>query len=452
MTSGLGFRPRRHMTRWLDPVQLAMTGWREGTAHRADRARETMGGQSPPAAEYPCGDGEDVWFDYVADMGDAFDPTMAVAWHLGRRSIALAADDEGLFPAPPPSGLPRGRFLVMGGDEVYPYATARRYRDQTVGPYSLAFEGDGGADLFAVPGNHDWFGGLGPFRTTFCSGGTVGAWQTRQRASWFAVRLPRGWWLWGLDTGLDGTVNAAQHAYFAAAAAQLGPGDRIIACTPVPLWALYDRRPEELVEIETFLGDVVGDRAEVPLFLSGDTHAFAAFWRGGIGRTLHVTSGGGGAFLHPTHHLLLDAKRPGEPEFQLIKAWPSAERSRALSRSTTRLVWDRQSRVLIPFLALLHLAYIGLTDVRLLSPLGRGGSSRPPTLAWVLASPLAWLVLVAVVAGGRLAVAPNTRTRLVRHAARRRGAVVGLALAAVLVATATGTRWAIDHLSPGTAG
>lgn len=446
------------MTRWLDPAQLARTAWRVATARHADRARETMGGQAAPVARYGDdgdGGGGDVWFDFVADLGDAFDPTMAVAWHLGRRSVPLTGDEEGLFPTPPPSGLPRGRFLVLGGDEVYPYATARRYRDQTVGPYSLAFEGDGegegGADVYALPGNHDWYGKLGPFRSTFCEGGAVGAWTTRQSASWFAVQLPKGWWLWAIDTGIGGAVDPVQRAYFAEVAGQLQAGDRIVLCTPVPLWVLSDRHPQDLAVVEEFVREVVGGKAEVPLYLSGDAHVFAAYWRGGIGKELHVTSGGGGAFLHPTHHLLIDTRNPGQPEFHLIDAWPSRERSKALAQPSLRLMWDRQSRLLVPFFALLHLAYAALTTVRWLSPVERAGPSLPSSLAWVLSAPLAWPFLALIVAVGVVAVAPNTRTRLVKRGARRRGLVLGTLQALLFAAAAVAGRFMAERWGDGRA-
>ena len=45
-------------------------------------------------------------------------------------------------------------------------------------------------DMYALPGNHDWYDGLTSFMRLFCQGGWVGAWRTRQRRSYFAVKLP----------------------------------------------------------------------------------------------------------------------------------------------------------------------------------------------------------------------------------------------------------------------
>src|SRR5262245_38186543 len=48
------------------------------------------------------------WVDYVADLGDGFDSTYAIAYLLGRPSLGIG-DQQ----------LPRAHCLVMGGDQVY---------------------------------------------------------------------------------------------------------------------------------------------------------------------------------------------------------------------------------------------------------------------------------------------------------------------------------------------
>lgn len=92
-----------------------------------------------------------VWFDFVADLGDGFDSTYAVACVLAKKEWQLGD-----------TKLPRGQLLVMGGDEVYPLANAQTYRNQLWQPYSWAFpdhdrKDDAGVPLFAIPGNHDWY-------------------------------------------------------------------------------------------------------------------------------------------------------------------------------------------------------------------------------------------------------------------------------------------------------
>ncbi len=82
----------------------------------------------------PDADGA-VWIDWVADLGDGFDSTYAVASLLARKELALGD-----------LVLPRGQALFMGGDEVYPKASAQAYKNQLRQPYAWAF-----------PDHHTWW-------------------------------------------------------------------------------------------------------------------------------------------------------------------------------------------------------------------------------------------------------------------------------------------------------
>src|SRR5690606_9619544 len=96
--------------------------------------------------------------------------------------------------------------------------------------------------VFAIPGNHDWYDGLSGFIQLFCQGRRpeggrwFGAWRTQQRRSYFSIKLPQGWWLWGVDLALDVDLDPPQVSYFSAMARQLQPGDRVILCSPEPVW------------------------------------------------------------------------------------------------------------------------------------------------------------------------------------------------------------------------
>ncbi|HXO72568.1 MAG TPA: hypothetical protein VN838_26710, partial [Bradyrhizobium sp.] len=57
-----------------------------------------------------------VWIDFVADLGDGFDSTYAVAWLLAQPKLQFGD-----------LALPRASALIMGGDEVYPTATRDEY-------------------------------------------------------------------------------------------------------------------------------------------------------------------------------------------------------------------------------------------------------------------------------------------------------------------------------------
>src|SRR5687767_14527252 len=156
----LGFRPRAAV-RWLGPVLLAATGARVALADQFGAYLDKRELQYPFAKRlHDHSEGEDFWFDFVADCGDGFDATYSVAYLLAQPHL----DVDGLR-------LPRGQALVMGGDQVYPTASAAAYEDRLRGPYRAALPttapGEPVPTLYALPGNHDWYDGLTAFLRVF---------------------------------------------------------------------------------------------------------------------------------------------------------------------------------------------------------------------------------------------------------------------------------------------
>ena len=358
---GLRDRLRRlPPVRWLHPAQLARTGIQVAKARAiGDFAARRENEAALPAELYDLSlPPRELWVDYVADIGDGFDSTYAVAQ-------SIAADDlPGGDPAPT-----HGELLVLGGDEAYPVASEVTYADRTASVYQAALPDQTSESpaVVAVPGNHDWYDGLTAFLRVFCQGWLadvplpiprkgalrtvdvrrrssvfLGGWRTVQSRSYFAVRLPHGWWLWGTDIQFDTYIDAPQLAYFIEAATHLGEDDNIILCTAKPTWV----DPHGSKTIEQFVARTLGDRADaVRLVLSGDRHHYSRYTRpAGDGPSTLVTCGGGGAYLSPTHHLP-DAIRFGrwagdnEPEFRRTSTFPDAAESRRLSRGFWRVPW-----------------------------------------------------------------------------------------------------------------
>lgn len=64
----------------------------------------------------------------------------------------------------------------MGGDQVYPTADRDAYGERPIAPFKQDRQGHGfterdiKADLYAVPGNHDWYDGLSAFLGIICTG------------------------------------------------------------------------------------------------------------------------------------------------------------------------------------------------------------------------------------------------------------------------------------------
>ena len=248
----------------------------------------------------------EFWFDYMADTGDGWNSTFRMAYLLARPQLVIQSHK-----------LRRGSFLILGGDEVYPCASRQLYRERLVNPFWHACPRslppdprDDQAHLYAIPGNHDWYDGLVSFMRQFLQGRNIGIWRTRQSRSYFALKLPHNWWIWGLDTQLESDINWPQVQFFIKAADRMGnQGNNLIVCTAEPYWIyanLYEEKESkrQLYNNLLFLmsEEVLGPK-KVNLYLSlaGDLHHYRRHVDVCDQNRHRIVSGGGGAFLHPTH-------------------------------------------------------------------------------------------------------------------------------------------------------
>ncbi len=338
----LGFRPQRAV-RWLAPKVLITTGAQSLVAEifgsYADK-RELQG--SLPADVHEHATTDELWLDYVADLGDGFDATYSIA--------SLLAADE-LTPGTEP--LPRGQILVMGGDQVYPAASTGAYEDRTKGVYraALPVAPDPAPTLYALPGNHDWYDGLTSFLRVFAQKRSFGGWETAQARSYFALELPRNWWLFAIDTQFDDYVDAPQLQYFRTAAERLEPGDAVILCTSKPAWvpagAGGDAKGYDTIEF--FVREIIRPRgANVRVMLSGDKHHYTRYEEEN-GTAQRITCGLGGAYLAGTHKvpekLVLPpdesrVRAPSDPaNYDLRGRYPRRTTSEWLAAGIFRLPW-----------------------------------------------------------------------------------------------------------------
>ena len=340
----LGFR-RQKAVRWLQPGVLISTGAQSVMAEIfgsfADK-RELQG--TLPTRVYDHNVGDELWFDFVADLGDGFDATFSVA--------SLLAASE-LQPEKAPEPLPRGQILVMGGDEVYPVGSTEAYEDRSKGVYRAALPNatEGPPYLFALPGNHDWYDGLTSFLRVFAQQRPFGGWNTEQTRSYFAVSLPHRWWLYAIDTQFDDYVDAPQLEYFHDAAKRLERGDAVILCTSTPAWvpAGSGGKTKGYDTIEFFMREVISPRgATVPLMLTGDKHHYARYEQRN-GTAQRITCGLGGAYLLGTHKLPEKLSLPpaksrvrapaAATEYELKAQYPGKALSELLAAGVFRLPW-----------------------------------------------------------------------------------------------------------------
>ena len=243
-----------------------------------------------------------VWIDYVADVGDGFLPSYAVAHLLAKPALDI----------PKVGQLPGGSILLMGGDQAYPEATRKNYQARLQQPFDWAYDTDKAErKLFVIPGNHDWYDGLSAFDNLFCGlrdpltkeGSTkIGGWATRQHRSYWAIRLPHDWWIWGCDIQFSSYLDDGQIGYFDTVADQMCPGHKVILCLAEPSWLLQQKEYDEHENLNAITMLARKRGAKVLAVIAGDSHHYARYTSEDIG-TNFITAGGGGAFLHATHDL-----------------------------------------------------------------------------------------------------------------------------------------------------
>lgn len=249
--------------------------------------RRRLGGHLDPQAEafvVPPASGE-LWFDYVADIGDGFAAMYSVGYllqadlvcadgrdlrtlsaeHVRRAKDAWPVQLAVAAPAPAPAAspdrarLPRGQFMFVGGDTAYHVADRATLAWRLQAPMYWAardLDDRGLLDpaprrIYGIPGNHDWYDHLDGFSRVFCPGATPAelpaeptpAQRARfhaaapvtlpgyvgvQRGSYLAIQLPWDWQIWGLD--IDQPLDERQRHYFEGH----GIPAKLVMCVPSP--------------------------------------------------------------------------------------------------------------------------------------------------------------------------------------------------------------------------
>jgi hypothetical protein len=267
--------------------------------NRYDYRRKANGSGKPIALD----ENGAFWIDYVADVGDGFESTYTTAYLLAQDSLNV----------PGAGRLTHGDILIMGGDQCYPQATREEYKKRLLQPFNWAFNAKTPErKLFAIPGNHDWYDGLAAFDSLFCSsrdklskgkGNVIGGWECQQHRSYWAIRLPYKWWIWGADIQFSKYLDTAQVNYFETVAEQMGQDDKLVICLAEPSWMLADLTGQDEEENFFKITTIARRRgARVCAVIAGDWHHYNRYYAPEL--DVHFfTSGGGGAFLHPTHVL-----------------------------------------------------------------------------------------------------------------------------------------------------
>jgi len=313
------------MTNWFQPTMLlniALKSVISGTfGNYADRrelqaALGTKDEEADPGRlrERLAAGKKEIWVDFICDTGDGFNSTFSVAKKAAQQTLSLKGENE----KDAPVTTHRGDLLVLGGDEVYPFPTLDTYNSKFRLPFDAAgdrtekFTDATRPLLFAIPGNHDWYDGLGNFMKLFCQQRSIGIWQTVQKRSYFAIPLPHNYWIWATDIQLNSNIDQPQLDYFSRIAkVEMQEGDKIILVTAEPAWVYNEIRKDDqsFERLEFFIArhirdeyGVIGKKFKLAVNMTGDLHHYSRYSNTENSHQ-YITSGGGGAFLHLTHNL-----------------------------------------------------------------------------------------------------------------------------------------------------
>lgn len=356
---------RKKMVNWYDPQQLAFTAVKTVISsifgNFADR-RETQAALDENMDHYDFSDRSELWIDYISDLGDGFNSTYTMA-HLMAMDYLQVSGEK----------IKRGEILIMGGDEVYPTPELEEYNNRLKGPYNAAFpwkeEEETRPSLFALPGNHDWYDGLTNFLRLFCQGRSLGNWHSKQRRSYFGLKLPNNYWLLGIDVQLNADIDYPQLCYFKEIAAhKIEAKDKIILCVAEPSWVYksFDKKNNAHDRIKFFIDRVLYGKEEgfygqknkdieISAILTGDLHHYSRYEETNSNgqKCQLITAGGGGAFMHPTHTLKKSISPLDGHSAELKATFPPVSASRMLSFNN--LIFPFYSLTMILFFGGLHL-------------------------------------------------------------------------------------------------
>lgn len=337
------------------------------------------------------GEEEDFWLDFCADVGDGFNPTFAVFSSMAKLNLRLPKENI---------ELPRADCVVVGGDICYPWPRHEDLMARFIRPLSWAYPNDM-ADrkrkMYVMPGNHEWADGLRNMRRVVLNRNTgmIGGWTVGNKTSYFAIKLPRNWWMFCVDPGSEAVqdMDQAQVDYFTQLiATQTTDKDRFIFAVHEPDWIKNSLHGFSLFKNMTiFRREVLGKRLR--LSLAGDLHYYRRMAEVESGGNLNtcdkggevfvqeknvnypyyvthkrqlIVAGHGGAFSHPTY--VPDASkgiRLGAPHYSdgsmyyVAKDHPEPKASR--QTFNTRLWLGFTFGKNYGFGSILAMSYIGMT-------------------------------------------------------------------------------------------
>ncbi len=296
-----------------DPTPAARTRWVELARQRTQHAGSDF--------VISRATGDTVSVLVIADTGEGDNSQYAVASPL--LDMSKNAD-----------------FAIICSDVVYPTGDRDDYGRKFHHPYR-----DLKLPIYAVPGNHDWYDGLHGFMHYFCKLDDTGylpyfgrglaarlaarLWRRTpqpgmpanpasngivvkerppptplQPAPYFAIDAGPVRFV-GIDTGITGEIDEDQHHWLRRVSLDAARRPKILL-TGKPIYVDGEHHPGRVTGTTATVDDVVTDpQANYVLAIGGDVHNYQRYPVPVAGkRTIqYVVSGGGGAYMHATHHI-----------------------------------------------------------------------------------------------------------------------------------------------------
>jgi hypothetical protein len=434
---------RAGMVDWYAPIELTQTGLRALASTALGAMIDTRTILSIKANAEDCvfdystdssgQQRETFTFDYTADTGDGFNSTYSMAYLFTSDELDIKGQD---------SNLKRSELVILGGDEVYPVASKEAYFHRLISPFKEAAKNlraakseDGHRarlawkDLFMIPGNHDWYDGLGSMSRRFFSYWTpstvkknafgqqrkprkLGQFYTHQPQGYFVIVLPHNWEIWAVDIQLGNDIDPDQFAFFSWRSESLSADSKVIICSAIPTIVYGKDRDQGPLTfgLNRISGLVRGKGARTCAQFAGDVHNYQRYEvpktsKHEINYTRqHVVCGGGGAFLHPNHSFHKDdgISERKEP----VMRYPSRDQSKTLSRRI----------LLFPFKHVGMCVLIGLLYLMMFWQEGPPGFSVSELSNYAVNHPTT-LALLAVALLGCMGFAKKKRTWGLLHGA-----------------------------------
>jgi hypothetical protein len=224
--------------------------------------------------------------------------------------------------------------MIIASDVIYPVGSVNDYPAKFFRPYQK-YPGP----IYAVPGNHDWYDGLGGFMRVFCdaTGQPAPRWtgsfgllahrlwrrpevadedalaagrqlrsapgqQAAQPGPYWAIDMPT-LRIIGIDTGIEGDIDSDQGEWLRRVSVDPRPK---LLITGKPLIVDNERHPGMIRGSRppyTTVDDIVTDPAHnYVAVIGGDIHNYQRYpIQVGDRQIEYIVSGGGGAFMAATH-------------------------------------------------------------------------------------------------------------------------------------------------------